>query len=114
MSECLFCRIAKGELPVPFLHEDEEVVAFADIHPQAPVHVLLIPRRHVATVAEIGTEDETLMDRLTRAANRIAREKGIDRSGYRLVVNCNAEGGQTVFHLHMHLLGGRSMQWPPG
>lgn len=114
MTDCLFCRIAEGHIPVSFLYEDDSVVAFGDIHPQAPVHALIIPRRHITGVADLGVEDDSLMDRLTRVANRIAQEKGIDRSGYRLVVNCNAEGGQSVFHLHMHLLGGRQMTWPPG
>ncbi len=114
MSDCLFCRIAQGQVATHFVYEDDTILAFKDIQPQAPVHVVLIPRQHLTTVADIGAEQQGIMDRLTCTANWIARDQGIDQSGYRLVVNCNSDGGQSVFHLHMHLLGGRKMVWPPG
>lgn len=114
MSDCLFCRIAQGQIATDFVYEDDTILAFKDIQPQAPVHVVLIPRQHLTTVADIGAGQQGIMDRLTCTANWIARDQGIDQSGYRLVVNCNSDGGQSVFHLHMHLLGGRKMVWPPG
>jgi len=106
MSECLFCRISAGNLPAQMIYEDEHVVAFNDINPAAPVHVLIIPRKHYETVGDLGADSSGVMSRLTGAANRIAQQCGINQDGYRLIVNCGAEGGQTVFHLHMHLLGG--------
>lgn len=109
MSECLFCRIAAGSLPTEFVYEDEHVVAFRDINPAAPVHILVVPRAHIETVADLGGDETGVMSRLTAAANRIAREAGVEAGGYRLIVNCGQDGGQTVFHLHMHLLGGRKM-----
>lgn len=109
MSECLFCRIIAGTLPTEFVYEDDHVVAFRDINPAAPLHVLVVPRAHIETVADLGGDPDGVMSRLTAAANRIAREAGFDAGGYRLVVNCGRDGGQTVFHLHMHLLGGRKM-----
>ncbi len=109
MSECLFCRITAGSLPTEFVHEDEHVVAFRDINPAAPVHILVVPRMHIETVADLGSDTAGVMSRLTGTANRIAREVGVDAGGYRLIVNCGSDGGQTVFHLHMHLLGGRRM-----
>lgn len=109
MSECLFCRIAAGTLPTEFVYEDEHVVAFRDINPAAPVHILVLPRAHIETVADLGSDETGVMSRLTAAANRIAREAGVEAGGYRLIVNCGRDGGQTVFHLHMHLLGGRKM-----
>ena len=114
MSDCLFCKIANGEVPTSFVYEDDQVVAFNDIDPKAPVHVVIIPRQHVTTVADLGSDPEGVMSKLTRAANQVAEDRGVDVSGYRLVVNCQADGGQRVFHLHMHLLGGRRMSWPPG
>lgn len=109
MSECLFCRIATGSLPTEFVYEDEHVVAFRDINPAAPVHVLVVPRAHIETVSGLGDDTAGVMSRLTAAANRVAREAGVEADGYRLIVNCGRDGGQTVFHLHMHLLGGRRM-----
>lgn len=109
MSDCLFCRIIAGTLPTEFVYEDEHVVAFRDINPAAPVHVLVVPRAHIETVADLGGDTAGIMSRLTAAANRIARDAGIHDGGYRLIVNCGRDGGQTVFHLHMHLLGGRQM-----
>lgn len=112
--ECIFCRIVKGELSARKVYEDDDVVAFEDIRPQAPVHILIIPRRHIATVNDIGEEDAVLIGRLVIVAKRIAEERGVSESGYRLVLNCNRDSGQEVFHIHLHLLGGRRFSWPPG
>lgn len=109
MPECLFCRIVAGSLPADFVYEDEHLVAFRDIKPAAPVHILVVPRAHIETVADLGRDAAGVMSRLTAAANQIARESGVDAGGYRLIVNCGQDGGQTVSHLHMHLLGGRKM-----
>lgn len=114
MSDCLFCKIAGGEIPASFVYEDEQVVAFEDIDPKAPVHVLIIPRQHVTTVADLGADPDGVMSSLTKAANQVAADRGILTDGYRLTVNCGVDGGQSVYHLHMHLLGGRGMSWPPG
>jgi histidine triad (HIT) family protein len=111
---CLFCRIASGELPAKLIHQDDTLVAFHDIHPQAPVHVLIVPRRHIATLNELSAEDDELVGAMLRRASVIARDLGIATRGYRTVFNCNREAGQTVFHLHLHVLGGRPMHWPPG
>ena len=111
---CLFCRIAAGELPAKLVHEDDMLVAFHDINPQAPVHVLIVPRRHVATLNELSADDDELVGAMLRRAAVIARNLGIAERGYRTVFNCNREAGQTVFHLHLHVLGGRPMHWPPG
>jgi histidine triad (HIT) family protein len=112
-SDCLFCKIAAGTIPITRLYEDEQVMAFADIHPQAPVHILVIPKRHIGSLAQTQAEDEPLLGGLMAAAVEIARQQGLG-GGYRLVVNTGADGGQTVEHLHVHLLGGRHMGWPPG
>ena len=112
--DCLFCRIIRKELPAKIIYEDDDILSFEDINPQAPVHVLVIPKKHISSSLEIKNEDNELIGRLFQAANRLAREKGIDERGFRTVINCNAEAGQTVFHLHLHLLGGRGMHWPPG
>ena len=114
MSECLFCRIAAKSIPAKIVHEDEGVVAFEDIHPQAPVHILLIPRRHVSSLNEASEADRALLGDLLLAARRLAKEKGIETSGYRVVMNTMAGAGQSVFHVHLHLLGGRKFSWPPG
>ncbi len=114
MSECIFCKIAAGEIPADKVLEEEDLVAFRDLNPQAPVHILVIPKRHIATLNDLRPEDAALMGRLHLAAQRIAAEEGIADRGYRTVINCNAEAGQTVFHIHLHLLGGRPMGWPPG
>lgn len=108
---CLFCRIIAGEIPSAKVYEDEYVLAFRDIDPQAPVHVLVIPKKHVDSV--LDAEPEMLV-RMTEAAKKIASDEGLAEKGFRLVINTGEEGGQSVKHLHMHLLGGRSMQWPPG
>lgn len=114
MADCLFCKIAAGEIPADIVHADEEFVAFRDIAPRAPVHVLLIPRRHIPSPGDLGDGDAALAGRLLVAAARIARELGLDDAGYRWVLNCGADGGQTVPHLHLHVLGGRALGWPPG
>lgn len=113
MSACLFCRIVAGEIPAKVVHDDEDVLAFRDISPQAPVHVLLIPKRHIASVGDATEEDTALLGKLLLVAKGIAEKEGI-ASGFRLVTNRGAEAGQSVFHLHVHLLGGRPMGWPPG
>lgn len=112
--DCLFCKLAKSEINSDIVYEDDEVIAFRDIHPQAPCHILVIPRRHIATLNDANPEDATLMGKLTLTAQRVAKELGVAEDGYRLVMNCNGHGGQTVFHIHLHLLAGRSMHWPPG
>ena len=111
---CLFCRIASGEIPAEVVRSDPDLVAFRDIHPQAPTHILLIPRKHVASVSELEESDAEIMGKLFLAAKELAREEGIDDGGYRMIVNAGPDAGQTVFHIHMHLLGGRRMGWPPG
>ena len=113
-TDCLFCRIAAGEIAAKIVHEDERALAFEDINPQAPTHVLVIPRRHIATLNDLEGEDEGLVGHLITVARNIARERGHADAGYRMVLNCNAAAGQTVFHIHLHLLGGRAMGWPPG
>lgn len=114
MSDCLFCAIVAGEIPAEIVAEGDEWLAFRDIQPQAPVHVLVIPRRHIATLNETGKEDTGVLGELVGAAKRIADEEGIAGDGYRLVINTNADGGQAVYHVHLHVLGGRAMTWPPG
>lgn len=111
---CIFCKIATGELPAEIYYEDDEVIAFRDIHPVAPTHLLIIPRRHIATANEFSEADSTLIGKLSVTAARIAHELRVDKSGYRLVMNCNRDAGQTVFHVHLHLLAGRGFSWPPG
>jgi histidine triad (HIT) family protein len=111
---CLFCKIVAGEIPAKSVYEDEIVVAFEDINPQAPVHVLVIPKRHVATLNDLQASDDQLVGTLVRRAAAIAGERGLAAGGYRTVFNCNSDAGQTVFHIHLHLLGGRRMTWPPG
>ena len=107
--DCIFCRIISGEIPSDILYQDEQVVAFRDINPKAPVHLLLVPREHIETVAELSEDEASIMGHLVAVANRLAREAGISDKGYRLVVNSGPEGGQEVPHLHLHLLGGRQM-----
>jgi histidine triad (HIT) family protein len=114
MADCLFCKIAGGEIPADKVKEADDWIAFRDINPQAPTHILIIPREHIATLNDAGPGNEALLGKLLLAARQIAAEEGIAESGYRAVVNCNADAGQAVFHIHMHLLGGREMGWPPG
>jgi histidine triad (HIT) family protein len=110
---CLFCKIVAGEIPAKRLYEDDTLLAFADVHPQAPVHLLVIPKQHLGSLADAGPEHETLLGHLLLQAATIARDAGLT-NGYRTVINTGDDGGQTVGHLHLHLLGGRSMHWPPG
>ncbi len=114
MAECLFCRIVRGELPAQIVHETDAVIAFRDLHPQAPTHVLVIPRRHIATLNDLTADDAPLMGEIALAAQEVARLEGIAERGYRTIMNCNLAGGQTVYHIHLHVLGGRQMTWPPG
>lgn len=110
---CIFCKIVGGEIPSDVVHQDDDVVAFRDLNPQAPVHVLIVPRKHLASLNEASEEDRALLGRILLAARELASRLGI-ASGYRVVNNCGAPAGQSVFHIHFHLLGGRSMGWPPG
>lgn len=114
MSDCLFCRIARKEIPARLAHEDDQVVAFEDVAPQAPTHTLIIPKRHIATLNDIGPGDEPLLGHMVQVAAQVARARGLSESGFRLVANCMEGAGQSVFHLHLHLLGGRRFTWPPG
>ena len=114
MPDCIFCKIAAKEIPAKTAYEDAEVLAFHDIQPKAPVHIQVIPKRHIARVSEVGPAEAGLVGRLVLVANRLAKESGVAEPGYRLVINCNAAAGQSVYHLHLHLLGGRAMTWPPG
>ncbi len=113
MSDCVFCRIAAGEIPATLVYSDDAVVAFHDLAPQAPIHLLVVPRRHIASLAASLPEDALLLGRLLSVASRLAHQNAI-ADGFRLVVNTGAAAGQSVFHLHLHLLGGRSFAWPPG
>ena len=114
MPDCLFCRIIAGDIPATILFQDENLVVLRDINPQAPTHVLVVPRRHIATLNDLGPGDDALIGELTRRAATIAAEHGHADRGYRTVFNCNADAGQTVFHIHLHVLGGRTLSWPPG
>lgn len=111
--DCLFCKIANGEIPARMVYEDTDCVAFSDLHPQAPTHLLIVPRRHIASLAHISDEDEALLGHLVRTASSLAKTQGLAQ-GFRVVMNTGVDGGQTVQHLHLHLLGGRAMHWPPG
>jgi histidine triad (HIT) family protein len=112
--QCLFCKILAGDIPADIVYESDSAIAFRDINPQAPTHVLIIPRKHIATINDIGVDDQELIGSLYLAAREIAATDGHADNGYRVVMNCNAAAGQTVFHIHLHLLGGRSLKWPPG
>jgi len=114
MSDCLFCKMVSGEIKADVVYEDQDVLAFRDINPQAPTHVLVIPKRHISTTNDIRPEDAELIGKLYLAAKQVAADEGIAGRGYRTVLNCLEEAGQAVFHLHLHLLGGRAMRWPPG
>ena len=111
---CIFCKIASGEIDAEIIYSDDSCVAFRDLEPKAPVHILIIPRAHIESMETIQDEDTHLLGKMGAVARDLAREEGIAGDGYRLILNCNASGGQTVFHLHMHLLGGRELGWPPG
>ena len=114
MSDCLFCKISEGAIPSDKVYESDKLFAINDISPQAPVHILIIPRIHQATLLDVEAKDHTLMGSVISVANQLAKERGLDTSGYRLVVNCGAGAGQSVLHIHFHLLGGRALKWPPG
>lgn len=113
-SNCLFCKILNGDIPADIIYESETAIAFRDINPQAPTHVLIIPRKHIATINDITDDDQALVGSLYSAAREIAAAEGFTEEGYRAVMNCNEGAGQTVFHIHLHLLGGRALNWPPG
>jgi histidine triad (HIT) family protein len=114
VSACIFCRIVEGSIPAKIVYQDEHALAFDDINPQAPVHALVIPKRHVPSVQDLGEADRVLLGHLLLTCSRIAKEKGLSETGFRVVANTGRDGGQTVFHLHLHVMGGRHMGWPPG
>jgi histidine triad (HIT) family protein len=114
VSECLFCRIVEGTVKSDVVYQDDSVVAFRDIRPQAPVHILIIPRKHIVSLLDLERENKEMTGHIFQLAVKLAREQGVAKSGFRVVVNCGADAGQTVFHLHYHLLGGRHFGWPPG
>lgn len=112
--DCIFCKIAEGLIPSTIIYQDKQVIAFDDIYPRAPTHKLIIPRKHIATLNDINSEDKELVGHMFYVAKQLAFDLGIADDGYRTLINCNSYGGQVVFHLHLHLIGGRKMQWPPG
>ena len=114
MTDCLFCKMVSGEIKPDTVYEDDEILAFRDINPMAPTHILIIPKKHIATTNDIEAEDAELIGRMVCVAGEIAAQEGIAQEGYRLTLNCNRNGGQSVFHVHFHLMGGRQMTWPPG
>lgn len=113
-SDCLFCKIVAGEINADVVFESDDVIAFRDINPQAPTHVVIIPKRHISTISDLSESDTDAVGLLYLAARDIAKQEGFADAGYRVVMNCNAAAGQTVFHIHLHLLGGREFTWPPG
>ncbi len=114
IKDCIFCNIVNKSLKADIIYEDDLSIALKDINPQAPVHVLVIPKKHISNLLELNKDDDSLMGHLLQVVKKIAMEQGIAEKGFRTVINCNREGGQTVFHLHIHILGGRQMHWPPG
>jgi histidine triad (HIT) family protein len=114
MSDCLFCKMVAGDIKPTTVYEDDEVLAFRDLNPQAPTHVLVIPKIHISTINDLQPDQAALIGKLFLAAQKVARDEGIAERGYRTVMNCNREAGQSVFHIHLHVLGGRAMNWPPG
>jgi len=114
MADCLFCKMVSGEIAPDIVFENEDVLAFRDMNPQAPLHVLVIPKTHIATVNDLTADDAALVGKLYLAAQQIAADEGVAEPGYRMVMNCNPEAGQSVYHIHLHVLGGRPMSWPPG
>jgi histidine triad (HIT) family protein len=113
-QDCLFCKILNGDIPADLVYESDSAIAFRDISPQAPTHVLVIPRKHIATINDLGEDDQEIVGSLYLAAKDIARAEGLSDEGYRAVMNCNEGAGQSVFHIHLHVLGGRALSWPPG
>ncbi|MCK5359482.1 MAG: histidine triad nucleotide-binding protein [Gammaproteobacteria bacterium] len=114
MTDCLFCKMVNGDIPPDKVYEDDEVLAFNDINPQAPVHVLIIPKKHIATLNDAEDSDTQVLGQLNQVAAKLAKDGGYADDGYRVVMNCNTAGGQAVYHIHLHLLAGRQMSWPPG
>lgn len=114
MADCIFCKIINKEIPCRIVFEDNDVIAFEDVNPQAPIHILVIPKKHIPTIQDITRDDAALIFRIHNTINNLAKEKGCAEKGFRIAINCNEYGGQAVYHLHFHLLGGRAMTWPPG
>ncbi len=114
MTDCLFCKLVNKEIPTEIVFESDTIFAFKDIEPQAPLHILIIPKKHISTLNDLTTEDSALISEMVLTATKIAGELKIDEAGYRILFNCNDEGGQDIYHIHLHLLGGRKMTWPPG
>lgn len=111
---CLFCKMVAGDIPTNKVYEDDELLAFRDINPQAPTHILIIPKKHIATLNDTSIENQLLLGKIMLKAKELAAEEGLAECGYRVALNCNSHGGQSVYHIHLHLLGGRQMEWPPG
>ena len=114
MADCLFCKIIARQIPASIVYEDDHILAFNDINPEGPTHVLLVPKRHIATLNDLAAGDDQIVGELVRRSAAIAKERGIDAGGFRTVFNTNSDAGQSVFHIHLHLIGGRSLAWPPG
>jgi histidine triad (HIT) family protein len=114
MADCLFCKIIDRKIPASIVHEDDHVIAFTDINPQGPVHLLVVPKRHIASLNDLTPDDDAMVGELVRRAAALAKERGISAGGFRTVFNTNKDAGQTVFHIHLHLIGGRPLAWPPG
>ena len=114
MSDCIFCKIGAGEIPSDKVFENDSILAFRDIQPQAPIHIVIIPKKHIETMNDFTEADSGLISDMMLACKRIAAEQGLSENGYRIVINCNSDGGQSVSHIHAHVLGGRRMSWPPG
>ncbi len=114
MDDCLFCKIIRKEIPSTIVFENERIFAFRDINPQAPTHILIIPKEHISTLIDVSENHQKLIGEMIYTATTLAKDEGIDQNGYRTVFNCNPDGGQEVYHIHLHLLGGRKMTWPPG
>ena len=114
MDNCLFCKIINGEITATKIYENEHIIAFNDIDPKAPIHILVIPKKHIRSINELNSSDINLAGEIILAAKKIAKDQGVDSKGFRVIFNTNDDGGQTVYHIHMHIMGGRQMQWPPG
>ncbi len=112
--DCIFCKIIKNELPAKIIYQDKDIIAFNDRHPRAPIHQLIVPKKHIPTLNNLTEKDTLLAGNMLQVARHLAKEWNIDQSGFRTIFNCNKDGGQEVFHLHLHLLGGRALHWPPG